>query len=91
MTNIEWIIVIAGAAAMSLNVKVAIGWMRMLRLGTPRRVEMFYSAEDNGWIAVCDLPGISAFGDTPEEVLFELRTAYQIACQVYYAEGWELP
>ncbi len=82
MSMIEVIIIIAGTAA-----KMIIGWMR---LGTPRRVELFFSAEDAGWIATCDLPGISAFGDTPEQALYELRRVYQLAIEVYQAEGWPI-
>ncbi len=83
MSPIEWTIIIAGVAALILNAKVMLGWMKIARLGTPRRVEMFFSVEDGGWIAVCDLPGISAFGDTPEEALFELRTVYRLAAKAY--------
>ena len=90
MSGLEWIIVFAGSAAALLNAKMLIGWMRVRRLGAPRRVELFYSAEDAGWIATCDLPGISAFGDNPEQALFELRRVYQLAIEVYEAEGWPL-
>jgi antitoxin HicB len=45
--------------------------------------QVFYSDEDEGFIAVAtDLPGCSAFGDTQEEAVTELRSAiaaWQIA------------
>lgn len=88
MSPTELIVIIASIAALLLNAKVLLGWLRIARLGTPRRVELFYSAEDSGWIAVCDLPGISAFGDTPEGALFELRMVYGAALDAYQSEGW---
>lgn len=43
-------------------------------------VNLFYSEEDEGWIAaVPDLQNCSAFGDSPEQALRELRSA---------TEGW---
>lgn len=36
-------------------------------------IEIFYSEEDGGYIAVVpELPGCSAFGETPEEALKEV-------------------
>lgn len=41
-------------------------------------LNLFYSAEDGGWIAdVPDLKYCSAFGDTPETALAEVRVAMQ--------------
>ena len=46
---------------------------------------VFYSEEDEGFIAIApDLPGCSAFGDTQEEAVGELRdaiVAWQIAAR----------
>ncbi len=40
------------------------------------RLEVFRSDEDGGFIALApDLPGCSAFGETPEEAASELRCA----------------
>lgn len=39
---------------------------------------VFYSEEDEGFIAIApDLPGCSAFGDTQEEAVAELRDAIE--------------
>lgn len=39
-------------------------------------INLFYSTEDGGWIAdVPDLKFCSAFGETPEEALAEVRIA----------------
>jgi antitoxin HicB len=42
-------------------------------------VRLFYSEEDKGFIATAtDLPGCSAFGDTEEEAVREIRTAQEL-------------
>lgn len=42
----------------------------------PYHINLFFSAEDGGWIAdVPDLKFCSAFGETREEALAEVRTA----------------
>jgi antitoxin HicB len=39
-------------------------------------VEIFWSAEDQGFIAIApDLPGCSAFGETQQEALAEMQPA----------------
>ncbi|HEX6113459.1 MAG TPA: type II toxin-antitoxin system HicB family antitoxin [Geminicoccaceae bacterium] len=41
-------------------------------------VEVFWSDEDDGYIAVVpDLPGCSAFGTTPEEAVHEIGDAIE--------------
>ncbi len=47
------------------------------------RIKVFYSEEDEGYIAnIPDLPGCSAFGDTPEETLKEAGEAKKIWLEV---------
>jgi len=42
-------------------------------------IEIFYSEEDDGYIAiVLELPGCSAFGETPEEALKEVKIAIEL-------------
>jgi predicted RNase H-like HicB family nuclease len=42
-------------------------------------VEIFYSEEDEGYIAVApELPGCSAFGETEEEALREIKVAIDL-------------
>ena len=42
-------------------------------------IEIFYSEEDEGYIAVVpELPGCSAFGETEEEALEEVKTAMNL-------------
>ena len=43
---------------------------------TEYHINLFYSDEDEGWIAdIPDLVACSAFGETPEEALAEVKTA----------------
>lgn len=47
---------------------------------TDYHINVFYSSEDEGYIAdIPDLPGCSAFGTTPEEAVAEVQKA---------KEGW---
>lgn len=56
------------------------------------RVRVFYRAEDEGYIAVVpDLPGCSAFGDTREEALKEIRTALSLWLETAREIGREIP
>jgi len=42
-------------------------------------IEIFYSEEDEGYIAVVpELPGCSAFGETEEEALKEVKNAIEL-------------
>ena len=54
-------------------------------------VELFLD-EDNDWLAhLVELPGISAFGPTPEKALTELDVAWAAARESYATRGLEIP
>lgn len=56
------------------------------------KVCIFYSAEDEGFIAVVpDLPGCSSFGETREEALKEIRTALSLWLETAREIGKEIP
>ncbi|WP_246269814.1 type II toxin-antitoxin system HicB family antitoxin [Methanofollis tationis] len=53
-------------------------------------IEIFYSDEDEGFIAVVpELPGCSAFGATEEEALEEVKVAIELWMTVARQEGRE--
>lgn len=55
-------------------------------------IEIFYSEEDEGYIAVVpELPGCSAFGETEEEALKEIKTAIELWIEAAKKEGREIP
>ncbi len=55
-------------------------------------IEIFYSREDEGHIAVVpELPGCSAFGKTEEESLEEVKTAIELWLETARKEGREIP
>ena len=55
-------------------------------------IEIFYSEEDEGYIAVVsELPGCSAFGKTLEEVLKEVKIAIELWIEAAKKEGREIP
>ncbi len=55
-------------------------------------VRLFYSEEDKGFIAVSpDLPGCSAFGDTEEEAVKEIRTAQELWLEAAKKENRPIP
>ncbi len=55
-------------------------------------IEIFYSEEDGGYIAVVpELPGCSAFGETEEEALKEVKTAIELWIEAAKKEGREIP
>lgn len=55
-------------------------------------VRLFYSEEDKGFIAtVPDLPGCSAFGDTEEEAVKEIRTAQNLWLAAAKEENRPIP
>lgn len=54
--------------------------------------EVFYSEEDGGYIAIVpDIPGCSAFGETEEEALHEVRQAIQSCLEALKASGRPVP
>ncbi|RLI77118.1 type II toxin-antitoxin system HicB family antitoxin [Archaeoglobales archaeon] len=55
-------------------------------------IEIFYSEEDEGYIAVVpELPGCSAFGETPEKALEEVKIAIELWLEAARKEGREIP
>jgi predicted RNase H-like HicB family nuclease len=55
-------------------------------------IEIFYSEEDEGYIAVVpELPGCSAFGETEEVALKEVMTAMELWLGTAEKEGREIP
>lgn len=55
-------------------------------------IEIFYSDEDNGYIALApELPGCSAFGETEEEALKEIKVAIDLWLEIARKEGREIP
>ncbi|MDN5340800.1 MAG: hypothetical protein PWQ30_1909 [Euryarchaeota archaeon] len=54
-------------------------------------IEIFYSDEDEGFIAVVpELPGCSAFGETEEEALAEVKVAISLWLDAAREEGREI-
>jgi len=55
-------------------------------------IEIFYSEEDEGYIAVVpELPGCSAFGETLEEALKEVKIAMKLWLEAAKKIGKEIP
>jgi predicted RNase H-like HicB family nuclease len=55
-------------------------------------IEIFYSDEDEGFIAVVpELPGCSAFGETEEGALSEVKVAIGLWLEVAREEGRKIP
>jgi predicted RNase H-like HicB family nuclease len=55
-------------------------------------IEIFYSEEDEGFIAVVpELPGCSAFGDTEERALKEVKIAMQLWLETAKEIGRDIP
>jgi len=55
-------------------------------------IEIFFSDEDEGFIAVVpELPGCSAFGETEEEALGEVKVAIDLWLETAREEGREIP
>jgi len=55
-------------------------------------IEIFYSDEDEGYVAVApELPGCSAFGKTEEEALKEVKIAIDLWLETARKEEREIP
>ena len=55
-------------------------------------IEIFYSEEDEGFIAIVpELPGCSAFGKTEERALKEVKTAMQLWLAAAVEMGRAIP
>jgi len=55
-------------------------------------ITIFYSEEDEGYIAVVpELPGCSAFGETEEEALAEIRVAMELWLETAKKESRPIP
>jgi len=55
-------------------------------------IEIFYSEEDEGYVAVVpELPGCSAFGETEEDALHEVKVATDLWLAVAKREEREIP
>lgn len=55
-------------------------------------IEIFYSEEDGGYIAVVpELPGCSAFGEKPEDALREIKIAMELWIEAARKERREIP
>ena len=55
-------------------------------------IEIFYSEEDEGYVAVVpELPGCSAFGETEEDALHEVRVATNLWLAAAKREGRKVP
>lgn len=55
-------------------------------------IEIFYSEDDEGYIAVVpELPGCSAFGKTKEDALKEIKVAMGLWLETAKKEGREIP
>lgn len=55
-------------------------------------IKVFYSEEDEGFIAViADLPGCSAFGETEEEAIKEIKIAEELWIKTASKEGRKIP
>ncbi len=55
-------------------------------------IEIFYSQEDEGYIAIApELPGCSAFGATEEEALKEIKTGIKLWLEIARKEHRPVP
>ncbi|HUP65818.1 MAG TPA: type II toxin-antitoxin system HicB family antitoxin, partial [Thermoanaerobaculia bacterium] len=62
------------------------------RIVSRYHINLFYSEEDEGWIAdIPDLASCSAWGATPEEALAEVRRAQEVWLQAAREAGRPIP
>ena len=55
-------------------------------------IHLFADEQDGTFLAACpEFPGVSAFGDTREEAIAEVRIALELAVETHLDEGWPLP
>ncbi len=55
-------------------------------------IKVFYSEEDKGFIAIVpDLPGCSAFGETEEEAVKQVKIAQELWLKTAKKEGRKIP
>ncbi len=55
-------------------------------------IKVFYSEEDEGFIAIIpDLPGCSAFGETEEEAIKQVKIAQELWLKTAKKEGRKIP
>jgi predicted RNase H-like HicB family nuclease len=55
-------------------------------------IEIFYSEEDEGYIAIVpELPECSAFGETEEEALKEIKVAIDLWLETAKKDGRDIP
>lgn len=55
-------------------------------------IELFYSEEDGGYIALApELPGCSAFGESEEEALKQIKVAIDLWLETARKQGREIP
>lgn len=55
-------------------------------------IHLFVDDQDGSYVATCpEFPGVSAFGDTREQALVEVRVALEAAAETFAEEGWPLP
>jgi len=55
-------------------------------------IEIFYSQEDEGFMAIVpELPGCSAFGETEEKALKEIKVAMQLWLETAKEIGRPIP
>ncbi len=55
-------------------------------------IKVFYSEEDKGFIAVVpDLPGCSAFGETEEDAIKQVKIAQELWLKTAKKEGRKIP